>query len=309
MRFGLQIETYGEEDSFGRMLAVARLAEEVGFESVWYEDHFSLVDDERPEDPWPQLECLTTLAALAASTETVGIGSLVVGAPYRNPALLAKMWTTIDVISGGRAIVGLGAGWNEREFEAYGYEFPAVRERMERLEDAVRICDEMMRKSPATLKGTHHSVRAARNDPPPAQLPRPPILIGGNGEKRTLRLVARYADMCNVYGSSEDVHRKFGALRRHCEEVGRDYGEVTRTINLWTLLAHGQAEKAEKRRRFPRAFSVDSPEEAVAELERYEAAGAQYAIVKILDAAYLDPVRHFAEEVMAAFSDASAIGG
>ena len=124
MRFGLQIETYGEEDSFGRMLAVSRLAEEVGFESVWYEDHFSLVDDERPGDPWPQLECLTTLAALAASTETVGIGALVVGAPYRNPALLAKTWTTIDVISRDRAIVGLGAGWNEREFEAYGYRFP-----------------------------------------------------------------------------------------------------------------------------------------------------------------------------------------
>jgi alkanesulfonate monooxygenase SsuD/methylene tetrahydromethanopterin reductase-like flavin-dependent oxidoreductase (luciferase family) len=173
MRFGLQIETYGEEDTFRRMLAVARLAEEVGFESVWYEDHFSLMDDERPEQPWPQLECMTTLAALAASTETVGIGALVVGVPYRNPALLAKTWTTIDVISRGRAIVGLGAGWNEQEFEAYGYGFPAVGERMEKLEDAIRICDEMMRKSPATLQGAHHSVLDARNDPPPAQRPRP----------------------------------------------------------------------------------------------------------------------------------------
>ena len=139
MRFGLQIETYGEEDSFGRMLAVARPAEEVGFESVWYEDHFSVVDDERPEEPWPQLECMTTLAALAASTETVGIGALVVGVPYRNPALLRKMWTTIDAISRGRAIVGLGAGWNEQEFEAYGYRFPSVGERMEMLEDAIRV--------------------------------------------------------------------------------------------------------------------------------------------------------------------------
>jgi len=180
---------------------------------------------------------------------------------------------------------------------------------MERLEDAIRICDEMMRRSPATLQGAHHSVRGARNDPAPAQLPRPPILVGGNGEKRTLRLVARYADMCNVYGSPEEVRRKFGALRRHCEEVGRTYGEVTRTINLWTLLARDEAGKAGKRERFPQAFSVHTPEEAVAELEEYEAAGAQYAIVKILDAADLDPVRHFAEDVMVAFSDTSVLGG
>jgi alkanesulfonate monooxygenase SsuD/methylene tetrahydromethanopterin reductase-like flavin-dependent oxidoreductase (luciferase family) len=118
--------------------------------------------------------------------------------------------------------------------------------------------------------------------------------------------VARYADMCNVFGSPEDVRRKFGALRGRCEEVGRPFGEVTRTINLWKLLACGEDEKAEKRKRFPRAFSVDTPEEAVAELEEYEAAGAQYAIVKILDAANLDPVRYFAEEVMAAFRDRRA---
>ncbi|MBA2712995.1 MAG: LLM class flavin-dependent oxidoreductase, partial [Rubrobacteraceae bacterium] len=189
---------------------------------------------------------------------------------------------------------------------AYGYDFPAVGERMEKLEDAIRICDKMMRKSPTTLKGAHHSVRAARNDPPPVQRPRLSILVGGNGERRTLKLVARYADMCNVYGSPEDVRRKFGALRRHCEEAGRSYGEVTRTINLWTLLARSEAEKAEKRERFPRTFSVDTPEEAVAELEEYEAAGAQYTIVKILDAADLDPVRHLAGEVMAAFRDRPA---
>ena len=301
MRFGLQIETYGGEDAFGRMLAVARLAEEAGFESVWYEDHFSLFDEERPEEPWPQLECLTTLAALAASTESIGIGALVVGAPYRNPALLAKAFTTIDAISGGRAIVGLGAGWNEQEFTAYGYGFPAVGERMEVLEDAVRICDRMMRGSPGTYSGKRHSIREARNDPPPVRRPRPPILVGGNGERPTLRLVAEHADMCNVYGSPEDVRRRFGALRGHCEEVGRPYEEVTRTINLWTLLARGEAEKAQKRGRFPKAFSVDTPEEAVAELKEYEAAGAQYAIVKILDAADLDPVRLYAEEVMVAF--------
>ena len=306
MRFGLQIETYGREDPFGRMLEVARLAEDLGFESVWYEDHFSLVDEERPEEPWPQLECLTTLAALAASTRTIGIGALVVGVPYRNLALLAKTWTTLDVISAGRAIVGLGAGWNEGEFGAYGYEFGPVGERMERLEDAVRIADAMMRESPATYHGKRHSIRGARNDPRPVQRPRPPILVGGNGERRTLGIVARYADMCNVYGSPEDVRRRFGALRRHCEEAGRPYEEITRTINLWMLLARNDTERAEKRERFPRAFSVDTPEEAIAGIEAFEAAGAQYAIIKILDAADLDPVRLFGEGVLPAFRDRTA---
>lgn len=128
-------------------------------------------------------------------------------------------------------------------------------------------------------------------------------MIGGNGERRTLRLVARYADMCNVYGSPEDVRRRFGALRGHCEEAGRPYEEVTRTVNLWTLLARDGAEKAEKRERFPQALSVDTPGETVAEIKEYEAAGAQHAIVKILDAADLDPVRLFAEKVMSAFPE------
>lgn len=306
MRFGLQIETYGQDDAFGRMLAVTRLAEELGFESVWYEDHFSLWDEGRPEEPWPQLECLTTLAALAASTRRIRIGALVVGVPYRNPALLAKIWTTLDVISAGRAIVGLGAGWNEGEFEAYGYEFGTVGERMDKLEDAARIAGAMMRESLATYEGKRHSVRGARNDPQPVQRPRPPILVGGNGERRTLRIVAEHADMCNVFGSPEDVRRRFEALRRHCEEVGRPYEEITRTINLWTLLARDEGERAEKRGRFPHAFSVDTPEEYVGALRAFEAAGAQYAIVKILDAADLEPVRLFAEEVMPVFRDRTA---
>ena len=304
VRFGLQVETYGglgHENAFDRMLAVVRLAEAEGFESVWYEDHLSLAHEEDPTAPWPQLECLTALAALAAGTQRVRIGSLVACAPYRNPALLAKTWTTLDVLSHGRAIAGIGAGWNEREFRAYGYEFGTVGERMQTLEDTARILDEMMRRSPASYTGRRLSIRQARNDPPPVQKPRPPILIGGNGERRTLRLVARHADMCNVYGSPEDVERKFAALRRHCEEAARPYAEVVRTINYWALLSGTEGEKAEKRRRFPAAFSVDTPEETVEVLRAYERAGTQYVIVKILDAADLDPVRLFAREVIPAF--------
>lgn len=177
---------------------------------------------------------------------------------------------------------------------------------MDKLEDAARIADAMMRESLATYEGKRHSVRGARNDPQPVQRPRPPILVGGNGERRTLRIVAEHADMCNVFGSPEDVRRRFEALRRHCEEVGRPYEEITRTINLWTLLACDEGERAEKRGRFPHAFSVDTPEEYVGALRAFEAAGAQYAIVKILDAADLEPVRLFAEEVMPAFRDRTA---
>lgn len=304
MRFGRQVETYealGDENAFDRMLAVARLAEAEGFESVWYEDHLSLAHEDDPDAPWPQLECLTTLSALAACTREVRIGTLVACVPYRNPALLAKTWTTLDVISYGRAIAGIGAGWHEREFRAYGYEFGTVAERMELLENAARILDEMMRRSPASYAGRRHSVRDARNDPPPVQKPRPPILIGGNGEKRTLRLVARHADMCNVFGSPDEVGRRFRTSRQHCEEIGRPYDEVLRTINYWALLARNDEEKAEKQARFPKTFSVDTPEETIAALRAYEKAGTQYVIVKILDAAELDPVRLFAREVMPAF--------
>lgn len=215
--------------------------------------------------------------------------------------MLAKAWTTLDVVCHGRAIVGIGAGWNELQFRAYGYEFGTVGERMQTLEDTARIIDEMMRRSPASHSGRRHSIRQARNDPQPVQRPRPPVLIGGNGERRTLRLVARHADMCTVYGSPEEVERKFAALRRHCEEAGRPYGEVVRTINYWALLASNEGEKAAKRRRFPAAFSVDTPGETVAALRAYERAGTQYVIVKILDAAELAPVRLFAREVMPAF--------
>jgi F420-dependent oxidoreductase-like protein len=309
MRFGLQLETYAPGvagNEFDAMLAVARLAEEVGFASVWYEDHFMWRDDECPETPSPQLECLMTLAALAAATERVELGMLVLGVPYRNPALVAKMLATLDVISHGRVIAGLGAAWHEQEFAAYGWPFPGVRERLERLEEVVQIVDRMLTERPASFRGDHYAVERALNDPPPVRRPRPPILIGGNGERRTLRLVARYADLCNVYGSVEDVARKFAALRRHCEEVGRPYEAIARTINFWLLLARDEAERAAQAARFPRAFSIDTPEETVGMLKAYEAAGAQYAIVKLLDAGDLAPVRLFAETVLPAFAAGDA---
>ncbi len=310
MRFGLQIDTYEdnpEGNHFDTMLAVARAAEAAGFESVWYEDHFMWRDDERPEKASPRLECLTTLAALAAATERVKLGSLVLGVPYRNPALVAKMWTTLDVISHGRAIVGLGAGWHEQEFRAYGWPFGTVAERMERLEEAVQIVDRLLTERPASFVGKHYAIDRALNDPPTVQLPRPPIMIAGNGERRTLRLAARYADLCNVYGSVEDVARKFAVLRRHCEEVGRPYEAVTRTVNLWLVGARDEADAAAKRARYG-DWAADTPAGTVASLRAFADAGMEYAIVKFLDAPDLASVRRFAEEVMPAFATPDAAG-
>ena len=303
MRFGLQLDMYpreGDGNSYDALLAVTRLAEDVGFASVWYEDHF-MWPDVPVGSPAPQLECLTTLAALAGATTRIELGMLVLGAPYRNPALTAKMLTTLDVISHGRIIAGLGAGWHEREFAAYGWPFPTAAERLDRLEETVQIVDAMLRDSPASFAGRYHAIERALNDPPPIRQPRPPILIGGNGERRTLRLVARYADLCNVYGGVEEVAHRFDVLRGHCAAVGRPYEAITRTINYWALTADNDAERAAKAARFPRA-AIETTEELIANLRRYEAVGTQYVIIKILDADRLTPLRQFAEIVMPAFA-------
>jgi len=304
MRFGLQLETYTPDDGgnlFDRMHTVAQLAEAVGFDSLWYEDHLMFRDAQHPGGSVAQMECLTTLAALATATKRVKIGMLVLGVPYRNPALVAKMLATLDVISHGRVIAGLGAGWHEDEFRAYGYPFPTVRERLDGLEEAVQIVDRMLRSGPASFVGAQYGVADALNDPPPLQKPRPPILIGGNGERRTLRLVARYADLCNVYGTVEEVARKFAALRQHCAGVDRPYAAITRTINYWTLTAAGE-DHAAKRARYPQAGTIHTPNETIATLKRYEAAGVEYTIVKLHDAGEIAPVQFFADTVLPAFA-------
>jgi alkanesulfonate monooxygenase SsuD/methylene tetrahydromethanopterin reductase-like flavin-dependent oxidoreductase (luciferase family) len=162
---------------------------------------------------------------------------------YRNPALLAKVTTTIDVLSGGRAILGIGAAWFEGEHLAYGYEFPPLRERFERLEDALQIARAMFTQERATVNGTHHHVEQAYNNPKPVHGDIP-ILIGGSGERKTLRMVAQYADASNVFGDVETVRHLMGVLDRHCADVGRDPGEITRT-KLATLVVGETHEAAE----------------------------------------------------------------
>lgn len=247
-RFGLQIPNFtypGVPDSalFSRIADIATTAEASGFDSVWVMDHFYQIGMVGPRTD-PMLEAYTLLGALAARTARVSLGAMVTGVTYRNPAILAKTVTTLDVVSSGRAILGIGAAWNDEEHAGYGVAFPPVKERMERLEDTLRICRAMFTEAEATVPGRHHSVTAALNYPRPLR-GSIPILIGGGGEQRTLRLVAQYGDACNLFGDITTVRHKLDVLQRHCEAVGRDPSEITKT-RLGGLVVAPSAEAAER---------------------------------------------------------------
>ena len=294
MLMGQQLGTYAPSthgNHWDTTLAAARACEQAGLDSVWLADHFMFPDKEDPEKEVPVFDCFVALGAIAASTSRIRIGELVVGVPYRNPALLAKMLTTLDVVSHGRAIVGLGAAWHDVEFVAYGWAFPPVRERMEMLEEAIQVVDRMMTQRPASFSGKHYTVADAYNDPLPLQQPRPPIMIGGSGEKVTLRLVAQYADFCNVGGDPETVAHRYAVLRQHCERVGRPYDEITRSNNVSILIAADERELAAKKERHGANFDlVGTPEIIIEGLQRYAQAGSQYVTFHMPDAQQIEPI-------------------
>jgi F420-dependent oxidoreductase-like protein len=212
-------------DLFEHTAGLARAAEASGFDSLWVMDHyFQLPPLGGPDQP--MLEAYTLLGALAARTERIQLGTLVTGVTYRNPGILAKIVTTLDVVSKGRAILGIGAAWYDVEHKALGVDFPVGAERLDMLEEAVQICRAMFTGDDVSFEGAHFHLDHARNLPRPVQAGGPRIMIGGGGEKRTLRLVARYADKCNVTGDVATLTRKIEALRRHCAEVGRDPSEI-----------------------------------------------------------------------------------
>jgi F420-dependent oxidoreductase-like protein len=298
----------GGGNAWDSVLAQARAAEAAGFDSVWLPDHFMWDGSTGRAVGTPILEAYMALAGIAAGTERVNLGVLVTGAPYRNPALLVKMVTTLDVMSHGRAIFGIGAGWAKFEFDAYGWPFPDVSSRMRGLRDTVEIALAMWRSSPASYEGTVYSIRDARNEPPAVQQPHPPIMIGGGGERTTLRLAARYADLCNVSGDFDRVRHKYAVLREHCEAVGRPYDEVTRTLFTWFMVGRTETEAQAKRRYFENgdvptfAGLIGTPEQTVERLRQYEALGVQEVYVAMRDAFELEPIRLFGETVIAALS-------
>lgn len=280
-------------------LAAARACEQAGLDSVWLADHFMFPDKDDPEREVPVFDCFVALGAIAASTSRIRIGELVVGVPYRNPTLLAKMLTTLDVIAHGRSIIGLGAAWHEPEFRAYGWPFPSVRERMEMLEEAVQIVDRVMTQRPASFSGKHFTVDGAYNDPLPVQKPRPPIMIGGSGEKVTLRLAAQYADFCNVGGDPETVAHRFDVLRQHCERVGRPFEAITRSNDLSILIASSERELAAKKERLGDGFRLmGTPDQIIDGLQRYAQAGSQYVTFNMPDARDIEPILLLGETVV-----------
>ena len=241
-KFGLQIPFFSWPGSPGndrQVLAdAARAAEDAGFASLWVMDHFFQLPM-IGEAELDMLEGYSTLSYLAGVTERITLGTLVTGVTYRHPALLVKQVTTLDVLSGARAWLGIGAAWFEREHNALGVPFPAVSERFERLEEALQIAEQMWSDDNGPFKGKHYTLDETICSPQPLSRPRPPIMVGGGGERKTLRLVAQYADACNVAGSAEEIAHKFDVLKGHCDAVGRDYDEIERTV--MTIAPPGEA--------------------------------------------------------------------
>jgi F420-dependent oxidoreductase-like protein len=251
-RFGLQIPSFtypgvSDGDLFERVADIAGAADESGFDSVWVMDHFYQIPSVGPRTD-PMLEAYTLLGALAARTQTVSLGTMVTGVTYRNPALLAKEVTTLDVISRGRAILGIGAAWNEEEHDGYGFAFPPIGQRLDRLEEALQICRLMFTKEAATFEGRYYRIHEALNFPRPIRPEGIPILVGGGGERRTLALVAQYADAWNVFGDLETIRHKLEVLERHCDAIERDPATITKT-RLGGLVIAETAEEAEAKAR------------------------------------------------------------
>jgi F420-dependent oxidoreductase-like protein len=287
MLLGLQLYSYGPSEHgnhFDTLSAVVLACEQAGLDSVWMADHFMFPDLEHPEKEVPVMECFVTLGAIAASTSRIRIGELVTGVPYRNPALLAKMCTMLDVVSHGRSIVGLGAAWHQPEFVAYGWPFPPLRVRMEMLTEAVQVVDRMLTQRPASFRGKYYTVQDAYNDPMPVQKPRPPIMIGGSGEQVTLKLVAQYANFSNVFGDPPTVAHKFDVLRKHCETVGRPFDEITRCNHVNILIARDEAELAAKKKQYPNFDGLaGTPEMILSQLQAYAKVGSQYVTFSMPD--------------------------
>ena len=284
MKLGLQIPRFrwpgGPPQAPETLAAVARAADEAGYASIWLMDHFFQISAIGKAEE-PMLEAYTTLGFLAAHTRRARLGTMVTGVHYRHPGVLIKQVTTLDVLSGGRAWLGIGAGWYERESRGLGVPFPPLKERFERLEDTLQIAHCMFRGDTEPFYGTRFQLAEPLNSPPPISQPHPPILIGGGGERKTLRLVARYADACNLFTRypRRDLERKLGKLRRYCDEEGRPFEAIDRTaLAQWNPLR-------------------TSPGEIVDQLGELREIGFTTAIASLRDVETLKPIEVMARDV------------
>jgi F420-dependent oxidoreductase-like protein len=262
---------------FDRVVANAQAAEAAGFDLVTVMDHFYQIRGIGPETE-PMMEAYTTLGALAAKTSRIKLATLVTGVTYRNPAILVKQVTTLDVISKGRAILGIGAAWNEDEHIGYGVGFPPISERMERLDEALTIAKLMFTEERPSFQGKHYRIERALNVPRPVQPGGPKILVGGGGERKTLRLLARHGDIGHWFGGPiEDLKRKKGVFEEHCAAVGRDPSSVLLTVGLNIILVDDEREGKALFDRIPDErkpmVSIATPAQAAENLRPYVDAG------------------------------------
>ncbi|WP_020662854.1 LLM class F420-dependent oxidoreductase [Amycolatopsis benzoatilytica] len=286
MELGLQIPDFtwagGPARLGADLAAVARAADEAGFAYLAVMDHFFQIRSVGPSDH-DMLEAYTTLGYLAAHTERVKLFTLVTGVLYRHPGLLAKAITTLDVLSGGRAILGIGAGWNEEESRGLGFPFPPTKERFELLEENLRYVQQMWEEGDEPFTSKHFAAERLLNVPQSLQRPHPPIMVGGGGEKKTLRFVAQYGDMCNLF-NGPDLEHKLDVLKQHCENEGRDYAEITKTV-YQPLDIGPDGEKAD---------------ELKAELERLRGLGVDAAIGFLPGVPDLRLIEKFANDIIPA---------
>ncbi len=282
-------------------------AENIGFDSFWVMDHFHQIQFVgRPEEP--MLEGWTIISMLAGITTKIKLGTLVTGIIYRYPSVLAKVAATLDVLSKGRLFMGIGAGWNEQESLAYGISFPSNQERMLRLEEAIQIIRKMWTEEPyASFNGKYYQIHNAYCNPKPIQKPSPPLLVGGSGERKTLKIVAKHADACNLFGSPETVRKKLDILKEHCKTVGRDYDSILKT-KLGAIIIDDNSDMVKNRvretfRGIPeeqiKEFVIyGTPEDVLRQIEILEQVGIQYLIVDLEPSRELEALDTFINEII-----------
>jgi len=304
--FGVQIPQEGYDH--GTIIKIASECEKLGFDSIWLTDHFFFSEK-------PYLECWTTLASLASNTSRLRLGTLVLCNNFRHPSLLAKMAATLDVISKGRLEFGIGAGWHEPEHTAYGITFPKARIRIQMLEEGVQVIKKMWAEEKPSFQGKYYTIKDAICNPKPVQIPHPPILIGGGGEKYLLRAVAAYADVWNIVGgiTLQEYQRKVKIIREYCEEIRRDPKTIRLSWQGRFIIGNDEAEVLEKVRRFSNTHGMTqeealkfltfagTPDKALEKIASYADLGVTYFIMYFPDAESLTDLRLFAEQVIPYF--------
>jgi F420-dependent oxidoreductase-like protein len=314
MRFGLQHPNfnfdYDGQDTSQIIDSLKNLivkAENSGFDSFWVMDHFHQIQFVGKPDE-PMLEGWTVISVLAGITSKIKLGTLVTGVIYRYPSVLAKVAATLDVLSKGRLFMGIGAAWNEQESAAYDISYPSNQERLVRLEEAIQIIRKMWTEEPsASFNGKYYQINNAYCNPKPIQKPSPPIMVGGSGERKTLKIVAKYSDACNLFGSAETMKRKLNILKEHCKSVGRDYNSILKT-KLGAIVLDDNKEMAKTRvqqtfkgipeEQINEFVIYGTPEDVLRQIELLEEVGIQYLIVDLEPSRELEALDVFANKVI-----------